>query len=254
WLRRNRGVRFLAYLHYMDVHGPYDPPVPFHPPTPSGMRPQVARGDVERLQTEIRCGDSPLSDDEIAHLQRLYDAGIRYWDGELGALLRGLEALGVRDSTLMIVTADHGEEFQDHGRLGHGSQLYDETLRVPLVVDGPGAARGRVPELAQEIDLFPTVAAVLGVPPVRGLPGQNLRGPRSPRPVFSETRYGKAAGCKDTELRSVRTPEWKLIHAPVLGRFDLYDLTHDPLERENRFGAPEGSALAAELADWWATI
>ena len=254
WLRRNRGLRFLAYLHYMDVHGPYDPPPPFHPPTPTGVRGAVARGDVEQLQGGIRCGGPLLDDDEVAYLKALYQGGLRYWDRELARFLRGLDGLGVRGSTIVIVMADHGEEFQEHGRLEHGTQLYDETLRVPLVIAGPGVARGRVTEQAQQIDIFPTVAAMLGVPGVPGLPGQDLLAGRTPRPVFSETRYGTGPSCRSTEMRSVRTDAWKLIETPALGRLELYDLRSDPGEREDRFGgAPEGQMLATELAEWWTT-
>src|SRR5207253_1279631 len=80
----------------------------------------------------------------------------------------------VRESTVILVTADHGEEFQEHGRLGHGTQLYDELLRVPLVIAGPGIVPGRVAEQAQGIDVFPTVSALLGLPPPPGLEGQNV--------------------------------------------------------------------------------
>src|SRR5207249_5016948 len=91
--------------------------------------------------------------------------GIRFWDAELERLLDGLAALGVRDSTIVVVTADHGEEFQEHGKLTHGPDLYDELLHVPLVVVGPGVSPGRVPEQVQGIDVFPTVPALLGLQP-----------------------------------------------------------------------------------------
>src|SRR5207244_2725728 len=120
--------------------------------TPAGLRGEVARGVVERLQRDIRCGAAPLDAPEVAHLRALYDGGLRYWDGEFRRLLDALRDLELRDSTVVIVTSDHGEEFQDHGRLEHGSQLYDETLRIPLVVAGRSVPGGRVTELAQEID------------------------------------------------------------------------------------------------------
>src|SRR5438552_2484726 len=146
--------------------------------------------------------------------------------------------------------AERDEEFQEHGKLTHGPDLYDELLHVPLIVVGPGVAPGRVREQVQGIDVFPTVAAMLGVEAPAGLPGVDLMARREPRPAFSETSLGIVDG-KSGKLVSLRTPEWKLIQTPATGRFELYDLVRDPGEREDRFGtAPEGAALADELAAW----
>jgi arylsulfatase A-like enzyme len=259
WLARNRQHRFLAYLHYMDVHDPYRPPEEFRPRPPDGARPRVISGDVAPLALKIRHGEPPLPAPEVAHLRALYDGEIRYWDGELGKLLAGVGDLGVRDSTVVVVTADHGEEFQEHGKLKHGIHLYDELLRVPLVLSGPGVGMGigsgrRVPDQVQGIDFFPTVARLLGLSVPAGLPGQDLLGARlAARPAFSETRYGVAAG-SETPLFSLRTAAWKLIEAPALGHFELYDLARDPAEQEDRYaGTPEAAGLVGELAHWRAS-
>src|SRR5213078_4285670 len=110
---------------------------------------------------------------------------------------------------------------------------------------GPGVSPGHVPEQVQGIDVFPTVAALLGVQAPAGLPGIDLMARHEPRPAYSETSLGILDG-KSGKLVSLRTPEWKLIQTPATGRFELYDLAHDAGEREDRFGtAPEGAALAA---------
>jgi arylsulfatase A-like enzyme len=251
WLRPNRGRRFFGWLHYMDVHEPYWPPAAFRPPAPAGVRPAVARGRLAGIAERVNWASGPpLETAEVQHLRNLYDGGIRFWDAELERLLRGLAALGVGDSTIVVVTADHGEEFQEHGKLTHGPDLYDEVLHVPLVVVGPGVAPGRVREQVQGIDLFPTIAALLGVEAPVGLPGLDVMARREPRPAYSETSLGIVDG-KPGKVVSVRTPEWKLIQTPATGRFELYELARDPGEREDRFGtAPEGAALAAELAAW----
>ncbi len=251
WLRPNRGRRFLGYLHYMDVHEPYWPPAAFRPAAPAGVRPAVARGRLAGIAERVNWSSGPpLNAAEVQHLRNLYDGGIRFWDVELERLLDGLAALGVRDSTIVVVTADHGEEFQEHGKLTHGPDLYDELLHVPLVVVGPGVAPGRVREQVQGIDVFPTVAALLGVQTPAGLPGIDVMARREPRSAYSETSLGIVDG-KSGKLVSLRTPGWKLIQTPATGRFELYDLAHDAGEREDRFGtAPEGAVLAAELAAW----
>jgi len=251
WLRPNRGRRFLGYLHYMDVHEPYWPPAAFRPAAPAGVRPAVARGRLAGIAERVNWSSGPpLNAAEVQHLRNLYDGGIRFWDAELERLLHGLAALGVRDTTIVVVTADHGEEFQEHGKLTHGPDLYDELLHVPLVVVGPGVAPGRVHEQVQGIDVFPTIAALLGVEAPPGLPGVDVMARREPRSAYSETSLGIVDG-KSGKLVSLRTSEWKLIQAPATGRFELYDLAHDAGEREDRFAtAPEGAALAAELAAW----
>jgi arylsulfatase A-like enzyme len=250
WLRANRAYRFAAWLHYMDPHDPYTPPAALRPPPPPGLRPAVAAGWVGDLARRIgKREGAALTPAEIDHLRRLYDAEITAWDGALAALLAELDALGVRESTIVVVTSDHGEEFLEHGRLTHATQLYDETLRVPLVVAGPGIGPGRVAEQAQGIDLFPTVARLLGLEAPAGLPGRDLLGTLGERDAVSETASALAPDGTPTRLESLRTRAWKLIEAPALGRRELYDVGRDPGERVDRWGADAvGETLRGRLA------
>jgi choline-sulfatase len=120
--------------------------------------------------------------------------------------------------------------------------LYDETIRVPLVIAGPGVAPGRVGTQAEGIDLFPTVATLLGFAPPPAAPGRNLLAAREPRPAFSELGGG---------LVAVRAERWKLIGKPGDGGWRLYDLATDPGERVDRFAAAsEGRELEEQLARW----
>jgi arylsulfatase A-like enzyme len=252
WLARNRGLRFLAYLHYMEPHDPYRPA---HPPAPPpGARSAVARGEIAGLARRVNAGtEPPLAPAEVAHLRALYDGEIRLWDAALGDLLATLDRLGVAGTTRIVVVADHGEEFQEHGRLKHRVQLYEEAIHVPLVIAGPGIAPGRVATQVEGIDFFPTVAALLGVPAPAGLPGRNALGGGDERPALVETHHGLARDGAWVDLVALRTPRWKLIHTPARRRWQLYDLAHDPGERTDRWGtAPEGAALAARLAGWQA--
>jgi arylsulfatase A-like enzyme len=251
WARANADRRFLAWLHYMEPHDPYTPPAGA-PPALDGLRPAVARGEIHRLARKVNRGQAPpLTAAELAHLRALYDGEIRRWDDALADLLAGLERTGLRDSTIVVVTADHGEGFQEHGRLTHGSHLYDELLRVPLVLAGPGIAPGRDDGLAQGIDLYPTLARRLGVTVPAGLPGRDLFAPGASDTAFSETSIGIARDGALVELVSLRSRRWKLVHAPARGAWELYDLARDPGEQTDRFGAaPEGDALAGTLAAW----
>src|SRR5262249_48167190 len=116
WVRAHREHRFLGYLHYMEPHDPYTPSQP--PKAPPGVRPAIARGWVNDLAQKLNWEHgAPLSPDEIAHLRALYRGEVGDWDRAFGDLLAALDAAGVADRTVIIVTADHGEEFQEHGRL-----------------------------------------------------------------------------------------------------------------------------------------
>ena len=181
---------------------------------------------------------------------------MRTWDEALGGLLDGLAETGTAGSVVILMTADHGEEFLEHGRLYHGSHLYEESVRVPLIAAGPGVPRGRVHAIAQGIDVFPTISALLGLPVPSRLPGRSLLAPLDERPAISETSHGIGPeGEEDAELIALRTARWKLIEEPAVGRFELYDLDHDPAERDDRFGrAPEGDRLVQALAAWRASV
>jgi arylsulfatase A-like enzyme len=252
WLARNHGVRFLGYLQYMEPHDPYTPPAALRPAPPDGVRPAIAAGRIDEFVRKPGVPDVPVpTAAEVGYLRTLYDAEIRTWDAGLEDVLAALERSGVRDSTVVVVTADHGEEFLEHGELKHGGHLYEESLHVPLIVAGPGVAAGRVPEPVQGIDVFPTVASLLGMEAPPGLPGVDVLARRPSRPVFSETHHAVGPDGRLLHVLSVRTDRWKLIHTPALGRLELYDLGTDPAERENRAGrVPESDELAALLTSW----
>ncbi len=253
-LRAVRGRRFLAYVHFMETHDPYTAAPDLRPPAPPGVSPRAAAGKAHELAQAQRAGGAAPSAEDLAYLRALYDAAIRSWDRQLAVLLDGLGRLGLRDSTVVVVLADHGEEFEEHGWLTHRVHLYDELIRVPLVIAGPGIPRGHIAAQVEGIDVFPTLAALLGVPLPPGLPGRNALAAVPERPAFSETSYGIAADGTWTELLAVRAPPWKLIWEPRASRFELYDLAHDPGERANRFPDPPTSeALASTLATWRAT-
>src|SRR5262249_61122826 len=189
-----------------------------------GQPPVLAAGGVPDVRAQR---DEPqLPADQIAYLRALYDGEIRSWDAELPTLLDGLARLGLRDSTVVILVADHGEEFQEHGLLLHRAHLYDELLHVPLVIAGPGIRPGRRTDQVQGIDLFPTLAALLGfeVPPDRT--GRNLLVEGPERTAVSETD-GVANNGLRVDVGTIRRPPWKLIHAPARESWELYELGSD---------------------------
>jgi arylsulfatase A-like enzyme len=229
WAERHRDVRFFAYLHYMEMHSPY---VPSTRPATTTASEHVRNGDATALSNVVRDGGPPPSPEDLAHLKALYTHSLRDWDDMLAQLLRGLDGLGLREETIVIVTADHGEEFLEHGQLGHAKQLYEESLRVPLVIAGPGIPVGARRDPAELVDLLPTITAALGAERPAALPGRDLLAvPTVPsRPAFAEVRGGIGFSDRGVTLAVVRDPPWKLLWAPESGQSALFNLHEDPAE------------------------
>jgi arylsulfatase A-like enzyme len=176
-----------------------------------------------------------------------YREGVRWVDGLIGETVEALRAHGLLENTLLIVTSDHGEAFGEHGMLLHGRQLYDELVRVPLVVLGPeatGFAGGRVIEGSVGLtDLMPTVLDLAGAPIPDDLDGVSMlplvRGQKTGRPVISEESRTplRTSGQSDALVQSVRNESWKVIVTYERGAGtvieEAYDLRTDPEEQLN---------------------
>ena len=140
WLAKNKARRFFAYLHFREPHFPYDPDPPFDTRFgPEGPIPKAARRDMAWV-TDVNQGRRVLTPEEREHLVRLYDGNLAFADQQVGALRRALEAEGLWEKSVVIVTADHGEELLEHAWIGHNVQLYEPSVRVPLIVRFPSGA------------------------------------------------------------------------------------------------------------------
>lgn len=246
WLRRNRRHRFFAYLHFMEPHGPYRPHPEFRPPLPAQPLDVAARaGQPMPFMQRMQKGGPPPTVDDIAYLSALYDGDVRSWDAAFGQLRESLQRTGVLEHTIVVVTSDHGEEFFEHGQLRHGTQLFDETTHVPLVIVGPGIAPQRIGLQAQGIDLFPTIAARLGATPPPQLPGQDLFAAPDERMAVSELAVGTAG-----EQVSARTPRGKWISRPLAQTGVYFDLQADPGERTPHATHPHATVLQRGLESW----
>lgn len=168
WLTRNRSRRFFLYLHFREPHAPFDPPAPF--------------------DTLFSDGSSAA-----ARLRGRYEGTLAFADQEVGHILHALQAAGLWDSTVVIVTADHGEEFNEHGLVGHGDQLFDETTHIPLIVRVPKGPRGRVGAYVDLLDVAPTIAGVFGARLPKTYTGKSLLPPKSAGKPFvvSQTVRGR---------------------------------------------------------------
>jgi arylsulfatase A-like enzyme len=247
---QSAGRPYFLWVHLFGAHGPYynggdraarelDPGYQ----GPVGPK----RWQLDRIMTE----KVALNERDIRHLDALYDGAVMGTDGLSAALLDGLRAAGKMDKTLLVFTADHGEELYDHnGYLYHACSVYQTTLHVPLAIQAPGliSAGARVPQTVELIDVAPTLLEMLGLPalpmqhgrslvPYLERPGEGGAG----KPAFSE--YGV------TNVGTVVQGDWKLIQNPdgfvpvcipgaapghyPIGKVELYNLAADPLETTN---------------------
>lgn len=248
---------FFLWLHYMDPHLPYDPPERFR--KQADDRSSFPGSHPLSWALEVSCGDVQPEVGQKAHLQSLYEGEIQYVDAALDRVVRQIDGLGLVDSTYVIFSSDHGEEFWDHGRQAHGKSLYDELLRVPFVIVGPGIARQVVDEPVSAIDLMPTLADLLHLDvseAQRGWHGVSfgsvLLGPHSPE-TLSPT-YARATNvfCDQEPLEVIITPSHKLVRGLESGSLELYLLDEDPDERVNCADAhPELVQRLTEALDAW---
>jgi arylsulfatase A-like enzyme len=172
WIESHAGAPWFCFLHIMDVHQPYVPPPPF-----DRKFSERSFTDVEGYPPAIDSLRAKRPDDATVRLLvDEYDGAIAYTDQEVGRLLDRLQAQGLLDSTLVVVHADHGEEFWEHGGYEHGHTEYTELLSVPLILRLPGKvpAGKRVASRVRLIDLMPTVLDLLHLPPAPGIEGRSL--------------------------------------------------------------------------------
>jgi arylsulfatase A-like enzyme len=186
---------------------------------------------------------------DLERARQLYDGNVLYGDGIFGRLLRDLEAEALLDRTVVVLTADHGEEFWEHGGLQHG-RLFEEHVQIPLVIYHPDVKQGARSELlVSNVDLMPTLLAIAGVPAPGPLDGRDLTSLTHPH----DTLVGVSmTGGNDRSL-SIRRADRKLIQTCLPERRqELFDLGRDPREARSIAGDdPEG---AQRLFDELSTI
>jgi arylsulfatase A-like enzyme len=242
WLDARRGTEpFFLYIHTLDPHSPYTPPLDLRQKFAPGARPEAGSLDHVKRIYAVR-GKRRAA--HIAEVSPLYDAEIAANDRSFGALLSALKERKLFEEALVIFVSDHGEELGEHGAFGHAQSLYAEELDVPLVVKLPFQTRGeRVSRLAQHVDLLPTILAAAGIPPAAGLPGKNLFSPPGEREpaAFSHLSYHGREGMSVVMDGWKRIEPWsrKLGAQPALyrGGDELRDLAEGNPVRSGFLGS-----------------
>jgi len=239
WLELHGDDPFFMTVHYFDPHLAYDPPLDFAAPYIHFYQGELTRPFDPELAA-IRSGKMNLDLDDRKFIVGLYDAEVAFTDSQLGVLLDYLESRELYNRTLLILTADHGEEFWEHEGFEHGHTLHREVIEVPLIIKYPDLsfAGKTVHEYVSLTDIFPTIAEFMEWPLSFSIDGVSIypRGGRLkviPHTVVSENlHYG-------TQRQAFYSEGLKLIVNRDTGRIRLYDLSRDPEERNNVFGELE---------------
>jgi len=240
WLGGRDAARpFFMYVHTTDPHAPYLPRSPYRERFAAATDPAIGLHPAVESLTRGRTVAGP---GVRQGLMDLYDGEIAFNDEHFGRLLDRLESEGLYDDTLIVLTADHGEEFEDHGRWEHGLSLYQEMLHVPLVVKLPAGRNAglRRAEQVSQIDIAPTLLEAAGLDVPATMMGRSLRPWGHPDAAALVDRPAVADLARD--------PRWRVVNAVISGGTklirnhtydlprptrELYDLETDTAERGN---------------------
>jgi len=240
---RDEEKPFFLFLHFYDVHTDFTAKSEYRE---RFVGPYSGRltGSTTQL-VKVRDGEETLSETDVRWLREMYDAEIRQLDDLLGRFFAWLDEEELRDETLFVVTSDHGEEFQEHGSVLHGRTYYQEILRVPLLVQGPGVPAGKVVTTpVAGVDVTPTILALMGIPSSMARDGFDLTptwsgGALPERLLFAEADHNnKIDGEFVNDIRKmVRRGDQKLLVDTHTGRLELYDLAQDRGESRDLSGS-----------------
>ncbi|MFT5461136.1 MAG: arylsulfatase A-like enzyme [Planctomycetota bacterium] len=239
---------WFAFLHTYDIHCPYDPPEPY--------RSMFETEGAQSADIDGKCGnpwlnEMDLSPEQVQYISDRYDGGIREVDDTLAKLFKSLEESGAMENTVIVITSDHGEEFKEHGQIGHERSLHRELLEVPLIIYAPGLEPGVVDSPVSLVDVMPTVLELLGEAIPEGLDGRSLL------PLIEGTAE-PATGQPATLRWQLALDAWWTVDSQVIvnqqaKRVSYFDVTVDPLAQVDRAGE-EREKAEARMADLRASL
>ncbi len=240
WLGNVGDARFFLFIHMWDVHFDYIPPPPYDAMFDPDYDGPIDGKNLRTLKKELEPRD-------LQHLIALYDGEIAWTDRHVQRILDRIEELGFRDDTVIVLTADHGEEFFEHGRFGHRKALFQESVSVPLIVRYPArvSAGRRVNTPVALADVAPTILDLAGVDPFPSVIGRSLaplltHGSQTKEELVISELYRER---RDDNLLAVRDGPWKLLALRESNKpLGLWNLATDPLEEQNLLDA-EGASL-----------
>jgi len=253
WLKdRDPSRPFFLFFHSYDVHTDFTPDEkwveeyvePYEAREVGGVR--VLDGvtdELVKVRNRMIRGDLDLTDADVRHLEQLYEAELRTFDEEIRVLFDYLDESGLSETTLVAITSDHGEEYNEHGGILHGRTHYQELIRIPWILRGPGVPAGTREELPVHlVDVAPTLLALAGVPAFPEMDGldaslcwRDPAGLPEVRFLFSEADHNNIVDrVTINDMKAMVRLGYDVLHYNrVTGQKELYDLTSDPTEQHD---------------------
>jgi len=237
-----RADKFFLWLHYFDPHHPYHARTPW-----------IEKYTTKALTRKLKLYDKKRDPEIISILKKyaqaksnytaLYDSEINFVDSYVGELIQKFE---LDKNTLIIITADHGEEFLEHGKVGHGYNLYKETINVPLIIKLPNNSRKKtVEKYVNLIDIMPTILHLLNINTPKQTLGESFHG-MGRNYNFAELH------ANETILKTIMTSEWKYIYDYYDNTEKLFNIKSDPFELNNLIDKKikQANKLKEQLFKW----
>jgi len=240
---------FFLWLHYMDVHEPYVPEKTYLEMTDASVT--ISQDEMYDLFQDVLLKRDVSDPGKIQLLRKLYEGHVREVDLYFGELWGYLEKLGLLEDTAIIVTNDHGDEFNEHGGLSHDDKMYSELIDMPLIVYGTGET-GDCDTLVSSVDIPPTIIHLFGLDPIEEFEGQSFLPliDYQERGVYGEAidQRSKKGGDLERDIYFYCEGDLKIIYRANLDSWELYDLEEDPKERVNIIEtSPEAERLKGKL-------
>jgi len=234
WIGRQQDQPFFLFLHTYSVHRPYWPPPVYRTrfflesETEIDHTFSLPPREWDHWQDRIKAGR--IDGEDIRKITALYDAEISYVDEAFGRFIQELKLSGVFDRSVIILTADHGDELFDHGQIDHIRTVYQELIHVPLIIKIPGAAPERIQGWMESIDIMPTILELIGLdcPAVQG--ESMLKAINKGKMLRT---YAFSEGGKKGSIKALLSREWKYIYDTSTQTEELYHLLKDPAESQN---------------------
>ena len=271
WLDDHHRDRFTLWYHYRFLHLPYELNDQYNAFLTEKMKSTLESNGVKiaRKEVVIPYGTVSFTPEERETIVALYDSQLRMLDHFIKRLYESMTRWKLHRNTLLVITADHGEELFEHGFIGHASTaihatMYDEVLKIPLIFYAPSCLTGgrAIKEQVRQVDIMPTILDIVGLPIPESIQGVTLmpkiegKGTGKPLPAVSESVLGGYQSSPEQEkimLRSLRKDGFKLICKwdETGETCQLFDIIEDPGEQVNLFSIKKGvaSRLRAELGD-----
>ncbi|MBW2182696.1 MAG: sulfatase-like hydrolase/transferase [Deltaproteobacteria bacterium] len=250
--------KFFLWVHYIDPHHPYH-----------ARDPWLEHYTTRALTRELKLSEKPWGDflklipdfeeypKVLSNLVALYDSEINYVDSYIGELIQRFE---LDKNTLIIITADHGEGFLEHGQLGHGTNLYQETIHIPLIVKLPHSSKKKIAnKYVNLLDIMPSILKTLNTNPPKQTAGKSIFKKKGPLSWLKKTLLRKDSSDYiftelDTNitLKTIITSKWKYLYNYRDKTDQLYNIKSDPWELDNiiDYEFERSNKLKEQLFDW----